>query len=73
MNRHVEAVHKKAKIPCPVANCRYSKDGSRGGISRKDALKRHLASHGLTSDALLNKPSDGTTEPQTSPNLPTWT
>ena len=48
LRRHITTVHRKAKIPCPVKGCAYSKDGRKGGISRRDALRRHLKSHGIT-------------------------
>ena len=50
VKRHINTVHGNVKIPCPVVACPYSRNGPRRGISRKDALKRHLLNHGMTLD-----------------------
>jgi len=50
VRRHVGTFHRNAKIPCPVVACPYSRNGPHRGISRKDALRRHLLTHGMTLD-----------------------
>jgi len=52
LKRHINTVHRKAKIPCPVGECLYSRNGPRRGISRQDALRRHLISHGMSLDQI---------------------